>query len=1019
MCFNEQSQDVEITLPAKGVDRGTVRAKQPPGTIPDCRNIRALDIRGRVGCGKRSGLAQAFDRAASVGARRITALARLTEAVGTTTSTGAYVDVTEGFTTQAATSPTDFGLNWVYGSVDANGLSETSAAVFGITTDASVRKCVDFSGSSQFYAMMVDYKTTNDVTMTAFTSTQATAPGNPNPNGPTDQPTSFGPFVRGNGVGSKLLGFRFIRNGADHNVVGQIISWSGGAVTVLATSSNQALLASATIAASALSVHLFETGTGVTADVSWPGSLTASGNMAFTLSATVAIVNDIDGLPSTCAGVHFLGALGNWSSATKRKVHTFRFTKIVPAATEVAAQYLGTSSPSPTPQAFFVNDGWTTFSRVVGAASTVTSDVGYAESASSGVQRIDRDNDKIIATSDSGTLKHAGVYRTSDDTRYGVEFRLLSGLTTETDRMGFLLRFAPATAGSATINENLQVKIGASRTAQGTTTKLATNASGAMEVVFQNGSVSGASATALTTVATTATFCYRIDDWVRCVDTGSILLVTINGRPIYTLSNSTFSANVKNGAGAITTAGSGGAYGFRLFAIEDSQTRVGEVRSKILVCGNNTCDVGILNNLGLNRCSGGGFANALPSFFAFNLKWYGVDGDRNRIINPADFTVSDWSTAVTAGSLPVGCHLAALYRGRAVLARTDDNPSIWYMSRVFNPLDWDYGADPLQTAPFAGTNADVGVPGDAITALIPFSDDYLIFGCATSIWMMEGDPGYGGAVQNLSYKTGMISNRAWCFDEKGNLWFMGLGGLYILPRGSRDPQNVSGRRLATYLDELDSDTILVQMAYDAFKKYVHVFLTNTDTTIDSIHVVYDLQLDAFFFDSLPGRADPWAVCDIVGTAFEDRRILLGGDDGYTRRFRDDVAYDIDTSSADETATLIHTIIDSWVRFAPLDANGRKELLCVGIQSQGSFDNGAVTYEVLAANTVEDLSNQDLGDGVVNGTIFGNGLGQQRPQRIRVRGGAQQLIIRQQSTTDGFKIEKIVMHYRETGQRNSA
>ena len=60
----------------------------------------------------------------------------------------------------------------------------------------------------------------------------------------------------------------------------------------------------------------------------------------------------------------------------------------------------------------------------------------------------------------------------------------------------------------------------------------------------------------------------------------------------------------------------------------------------------------------------------------------------------------------------------------------------------------------------------------------------MLFGCARSIYVLDNHPGFGGQIRKISDSTGVLGARAWCFDETGNLYFLGTGGLYVIPRGS-------------------------------------------------------------------------------------------------------------------------------------------------------------------------------------------------------------------------------------------
>jgi len=92
----------------------------------------------------------------------------------------------------------------------------------------------------------------------------------------------------------------------------------------------------------------------------------------------------------------------------------------------------------------------------------------------------------------------------------------------------------------------------------------------------------------------------------------------------------------------------------------------------------------------------------------------------------------------SAGQVPTGCPLIANYLDRIVLAGSDKDPHVWYMSAVSDPDDWDYSQTTV-TAAIAGTSSNLGMPGFAITALVVNKDDYLIISNKQQLWLMRGD----------------------------------------------------------------------------------------------------------------------------------------------------------------------------------------------------------------------------------------------------------------------------------------
>lgn len=384
-----------------------------------------------------------------------------------------------------------------------------------------------------------------------------------------------------------------------------------------------------------------------------------------------------------------------------------------------------------------------------------------------------------------------------------------------------------------------------------------------------------------------------------------------------------------------------------------------------------------------------------------------VDGSNGGIVNPVERTYGDWQNVT--GTTTLGkCRVIARYRGRIFLGNYDANPSYWAMSKVGDVTNWTTGgSDPIRA--FAGTASDSpGVPADAITCAAPFQDEFLFLGCAKSCYYFDRDPGYGGRLLLLSDQTGVLGPRAFCFDEEGNLYFLGAGGLFIMQKGTLTPKNISGRRLTTVLDRVDSSVTLAELVYDSSTACVHVFLTPRDGASAGTHAVLDIRTNAFWLDEYPLTFGPSAVRQIVGQAYDDRRFLIGGLDGYIRRPR------FQAKTDDGTA------IDSWVRYPTLEvANGTMESMVSEIQGVGVSGTSAVEWQVRSAPSAAEVAASDIDSPAstdATGTWFGTQSGFQDPVGLRQTGGAHQVVIRHQSTGSTWGMERIVLKIGPTGRR---
>lgn len=300
----------------------------------------------------------------------------------------------------------------------------------------------------------------------------------------------------------------------------------------------------------------------------------------------------------------------------------------------------------------------------------------------------------------------------------------------------------------------------------------------------------------------------------------------------------------------------------------------------------------------------------------------------------------------TAGYVPLGCPLVCRYRQRIVWAGADHQPHIWYMSRSGDPLDYDYslGLDDGGRA-IAGTSSEQGVIAEPITALAPVGDDYLIFGCKRSLWIMRGDPGLGGRIDNLSQTVGIVARKAWCILPGGGFLFLAHDGLYLT--GGQEPVPFSEHAVPDEWRSVEN-TDYVSMAYDSIDHGVHLFLTKSTTTATR-HWWIDINNKSFWpVDFGSTSHEPQASME-PEDAEQWGGVLMGGRDGYIRRFSRGAVNDDGTE------------IDAYILYGPILLGGHgyyegilQEL--VGILAEASGD---VNWAVFTGNTHEAANTETV------------------------------------------------------------
>lgn len=351
----------------------------------------------------------------------------------------------------------------------------------------------------------------------------------------------------------------------------------------------------------------------------------------------------------------------------------------------------------------------------------------------------------------------------------------------------------------------------------------------------------------------------------------------------------------------------------------------------------------------------------------------------------------------TAGQTPTGCPLICRYLDRLVVAGAQIAPHVWYMSRHGVETDWDYSQTDSERA-VAGTSSEAGVPGSAITALIPHSDDYLIMGCRHSLWRLRGDPAYGGSLDALSHTIGIIGPQAWCLGPAGELIFLSLDGIYALPPGGESkPISLSREVLPQEFLNLNPDNTTVTLEYDVQARGVHVFLT-PESSNARLHWWLDWERKTFWPLTLESDHEPLATCSLQSTAIEDSGVILGGRDGILRRYSDLAESDCGTS------------FGSYIVMGPIPLAGDSMVGTItSIDGVMAENSGPVGWYINPSMTYEGA----VGAPPVGGGTWNAGLN----STVRPAGRGQAFTLRLVGTVGRkWAMEQIAVDIRASGKR---
>jgi len=372
--------------------------------------------------------------------------------------------------------------------------------------------------------------------------------------------------------------------------------------------------------------------------------------------------------------------------------------------------------------------------------------------------------------------------------------------------------------------------------------------------------------------------------------------------------------------------------------------------------------------------------------------------------------------ATNQGTMPNKAYLVAVYRGRLVLAGNTEYPNQWYMSRLADPFDFLYGASDAMSA-VAGNNADAGQCADIIRALISFHDDYLIFGCASTLWILRGDPVKGGSLDNLSDTTGMYGANSWCFDDSRNLYFWGSGGIYKIDSDFSNMQNLTALTLPDIINDeaADPTTHRITMGYDKKRHGIVIAITVLATGVNS-NYFYSFKTGGFFPETYPEECSAYSILyyDANDPSYAD--LLIGSRDGYIRKFSDSTKDDNIGSTTEAISSYVTYPI---VPMAKEDSNGKLTEMVLSISgggANGAFsDSDALTYSLYTANDAETLL-----ENIINGdTPFKTGTfstpGRQNRIRTKMRGAYLGLKLSNSTATSTWGINKVLYNTRPAGR----
>jgi len=340
-------------------------------------------------------------------------------------------------------------------------------------------------------------------------------------------------------------------------------------------------------------------------------------------------------------------------------------------------------------------------------------------------------------------------------------------------------------------------------------------------------------------------------------------------------------------------------------------------------------------------------ANGIVFSAVNNQKMYFADGSHYLFYDPKLNAVLPW--VATAGTLPVDSdgntpRLICTWRGRTVLSGLLKDGQNWFMSKVSDPTNFDYSpVSPSAIDAVAGNNSQLGLVGDTITGLIPYTDDVLFMGGDHTLWVIRGDPLSGGQIDRVSDAIGMAWGEAWCKDPYGAVYFVSnLCGIYMMnpQTGLTVPQRIS-QQIEQLLAKVNTGANTIRLIWDDRLQGLHVFVTPTAGVATARHLFWEWRVGAWWTDEFANPYhNPLCCATFDGNTSQDRVALIGSWDGYVRFLNPDAVDDDGTAIA------------SSVVIGPILTKEQDEVILKDMQAIIGTGSGDITYSVHLGSTAE-------------------------------------------------------------------
>ena len=369
------------------------------------------------------------------------------------------------------------------------------------------------------------------------------------------------------------------------------------------------------------------------------------------------------------------------------------------------------------------------------------------------------------------------------------------------------------------------------------------------------------------------------------------------------------------------------------------------------------------------------------------------------------------ATVTNAGIMPGGgSNIGVLCFGRIFL-NSMENPHHWVCSRINYPLDFDTSQTDVAAATTSQNTPKAGLVGSPIVAMVSYKDHYLVFGCASEVYVMRSDPLMGGVNTPVSKETGFFSPESWCWDDRNNLYFLGIDGIYRLSsdaiQGALPPENITKKNIPKLISlmGLNRRTDRVAMAYDKQRYGIKVSVTQKDGAWAAVFWI-DLRTGGLFPDKYPTDQSPASLLYFDSYKTSERGLLEGGYDGYIRK-----ADESEKNDEGDNAIEAYFAVGPFVN----DKNPREKIETDETSVTAGEDTDGITVELYRADSADELIKNVIAGSTPAATKTLTGDGLLASIRDRVAGRAIAHRFKNVTADESFSIEGINTNIIQSGK----